>query len=88
MQGFKTSLKIWQRVKEIIEIHGTINKWELMRKANISRSVYEKESPWWKREFLEFVEYDRKTGNWTWIVEEQPQTEPKIEMTTDWERTV
>ena len=70
------------RIVSIIRNHGEIHKFELMRKANISQSVYEKISPFIKFHF-EDIEYDRKTGSWNQI-QEQPQT-PLLEMKTDWE---
>lgn len=72
--GKRVQLSRWLHVKEIIHKYGTINKWELMEEAGLSRSVYEKEAPYWLHKFSAFVEYDRKSGNWTWAVEDQTIT--------------
>jgi hypothetical protein len=66
----------------LIRKHGTIHKFELIRKAGMSLSVYEKISPFIKFHF-EDIEYNRKTGVWSQIKEE-PQI-PVLEIKTDWE---
>lgn len=85
--GFRTSLSTWHRVREIIEKQRAIDKWDLMQKAGISRSVYEKEAPLWKTKFSDFVEYDRKSGMWLAKIQEQESIEPEqtILIQTDWE---
>jgi len=67
---------------KIIREYGKIHKFELIRKADISLSVYEKISPLVKF-YFEDMEYNRKTGYWLQIREE-PQT-PLLEIKTDWE---
>lgn len=82
--GKRVQLGRWFQVKATIQKHGRINKWDLMDQVGMSRSVYEKESPFWLHKFPDFIEYDRKTSEWSWIVPQEPETE-KIVLTTEWE---
>ncbi len=90
--GRKDQFKRWTDVRALIEKNGTIHKYDLMAELGFSRSLYEKESAWWKFEFSELVEYDRKTGLWSSKLIEEPVTAtessisvPTITISQNWE---
>ncbi len=58
------------KLRDIIKEHGRIHKYDLINKANMSISTYEKIKPWFEFTFPDFVRYDRTTLEWEWIVKE------------------
>jgi len=71
------------RIKEIIKSEKTIHKYDLMDRARISMSTYEKIKPWLEYRFADFFSYDKEKKTWNWMVEENTEEKIKWEV-EDW----
>jgi len=60
-------------IVEIIKSEGEIHKFDLIERANISLSTYEKLKPWIEHKFAEIVRYDKSTKKWISIVYEDQE---------------
>jgi len=52
---------------EIIKKGKRIHKFDLIEKAGISLSSYEKIKPWLEYRYSNLVRYYRPTGEWIWV---------------------
>ncbi|MGI0094084.1 MAG: hypothetical protein ACREA8_08275 [Nitrosotalea sp.] len=85
----KSQIRIWNNAQRIIAEHKRINKFDLIDTLGISLSTYEKQSAFWKYRFSEFVEYDKKTAEWIYKLEEPEIAEtpleiPYVQISEDW----
>lgn len=58
----KTLLKNAASLLKIIQVEGDIHKFDLMDKASMSLSTFEKILPYLKHRFGQYFDYDSKTG--------------------------
>lgn len=61
----KGQLKSATKFVQQIQKDGTINKFDLMDKLSISIPTYNQLKPYVEHRFGHYVEYDRKSKNWT-----------------------
>lgn len=85
----RSQIRLWNKTQRIISEKRRINKFDLIDALGISTSTYEKQSAYWKHRFSEFVEYDRKTSEWIYKLEEPeiaqtPLEIPSVQVSEDW----